>query len=80
MAPEFDSHTEAGEVVAWEGRTFFWGRSLGERANLHDAIAAAVDRANQDEGTALTVVYSEVTSVGDPRPGAYSVILSSGGP
>jgi hypothetical protein len=79
MPPVFSSETDAGSVDLFD-RTFFWGRSTGEGANLHDAIAAAVNVADQRDGTPLTVAYSEVTSVGDPRPGSYSVLLSPGGP
>jgi hypothetical protein len=80
MAPEFSSRVEAGRVVLWRERTYFWGRSFDEGANLQDAIAAAVNEAGLDEGTALTVAYTEIESVGDPRPGSYSVLLSPGGP
>lgn len=58
--------------------TVLLGRSKGDNANLHDAIAAAVNAANLPDQTPFVVVYSEVTSVGDPNVGAYSVVITPG--
>jgi len=79
MAPNPQSDTQAdGPLHAWEGRAFYWGRSQGENANLHDAIAAAVHKADLPDGTPFSVVYSEVGSVGDPNVGSYNVVLTPG--
>lgn len=80
MAPEFSSDVESGEVELWRGRRLFWGLSTGPNCNLQDAIAAAVNQANLEDRTPLSVVYTEVESEGDPRPGAYGALLSAGGP
>jgi len=79
MAPKPQSDTQAdGPIVAWDRRAFYWGRSQGENANLHDAIAAAVNQADMPDGTPFSVVYSEVESVGDPNVGAYNVVITPG--
>ena len=57
--PRSDTSASDGPLEAWEGRKFYWGdpRAI---ANLHDAIAAAVNAAGLDDGTPFIVVYSEV--------------------
>jgi len=67
---DFDLDEGGREAVTFEGVS---------RDGLQDAIAHAVDAANQPHGTWLRVTSIEVLSVDDPNVGGYRVQIGPGG-
>jgi len=61
-----------GEEIRGE---FFFGYSR----DMHDAIGAAINRANKPDGTTFIVSQIEVVSIGDPNVGGYKVMLTPTG-